>query len=349
MKLHNIQPLCVQFYNKATSRQERRAYEKLRQHYYNQFWKQACRSIDAGLEPLGDDFLRITKSGRWTIVRQSNVMLDNHLTLNLAGNKRVMQGLLAELNCPIPKTFPFQSHDLNAALDYQQSRQRTLVVKPQGGSTGQGVTVNIKTEAQLKKAIKQAALVDTNLLIEDHIAGASYRLLYLHGQFIDAVRRDSPVLLGNGKDSIKALIKQDNKNRLDLNNITALSPLQIGQECRSTLARQGFKLSDIAKAGCEVEIMKVVNLNAAAQNHIVRDQVHPDIISMGSQAVQQLNIELAGVDIIAEDISLPLSIENGVINEINTTPGLHHHDLVAEQDQRVNIGALLLEHLLVYR
>ncbi|HIQ06953.1 MAG TPA: hypothetical protein EYH35_00655 [Thiotrichaceae bacterium] len=115
------------------------------------------------------------------------------------------------------------------------------------------------------------------------------------------------------------------------------------------MARQGFKLSDIAKAGCEVEIMKVVNLNAAAQNHIVRDQVHPDIISMGSQVVQQLNIELAGVDIIAEDISLPLSIENGVINEINTTPGLHHHDLVAEQDQRVNIGALLLEHLLVYR
>lgn len=348
MKLYKVKPLVAKFYTKINpkQRQERYAYEQLRKNYYNKFWQQACLASNAEIEPLGDDFLRIRRSSQWTIVRQSNVMLDNHLTLNLAGNKQVMQALLKELDCPIPQTFSFSTSDIDAAVRYQQANKRKLVVKPKGGSTGQGVTVNIETRSQLQKAIRSAALVDSELMLEDHIEGSSYRLLYLHGQLIDAVRRDPPVLIGNGNDSIKQLIQQENISRLQSSTVTALSPLKIGQECRLNLARQNLKLEDIVAKGDEVEVMKVVNLNGSLQNHIVRSEVHPQIIAMGSKAVQQLRVELAGVDIIAQDIGVPLTFENGVINEINTTPGLHHHDLVAERDQRIGVGHLLLETLL---
>ncbi|MCK5726935.1 MAG: hypothetical protein KAH22_08945 [Thiotrichaceae bacterium] len=348
MKLHKIKQITTQLYHKVDpeKRRERQAFEDLRHRYYNDFWQNACSQIGAEIEPLGDGFLRITRSKQWTVVRQYNVMLDNQLTLNMAGNKTIMQGLLETLDCPVPKTFNFTIDALDSALAYQQQRNKKLVVKPKGGSGGQGVTVNIETAEQLVKAIKNAALIDSELLIEDHIEGASFRLLYLHGQFIDAVRRDPPLLIGNGKDSIKQLIQQENIQRLQSELVTALSPLKITEECRLSLARQQFKLSDVMPQGRAFEVMKVVNWNAAPQNHIVREQVHPEIIAMGQNAVQQLRVELAGVDIMAQDISSPLDQNNGVINEINTTPGLHHHDLVAERDQRIQVGALLLETLL---
>jgi cyanophycin synthetase len=57
------------------------------------------------------------------------------------------------------------------------------------------------------------------------------------------------------------------------------------------------------------------------------------------------NIELLGLDLICSDISIPLGESGGAINEINTTPGLHHHDLVARQTKKYHIGSQILEHL----
>ena len=42
----------------------------------------------------------------------------------------------------------------------------------------------------------------------------------------------------------------------------------------------------------------------------------------------------------------PLKVAGGVINELNTSPGLHHHVLVADRSNSVPIGPKLLEVLL---
>ena len=55
------------------------------------------------------------------------------------------------------------------------------------------------------------------------------------------------------------------------------------------------------------------------------EQIGSELRDQAARAVQALGSSFAGVDVITLDPSLPLGKAGGVINEINTTPGLHHH------------------------
>jgi len=94
-----------------------------------------------------------------------------------------------------------------------------------------------------------------------------------------------------------------------------------------------------------VQVKRAVNQNAAAENHVVRDRVHARTIVACERLVRHLGVRLAGVDVFAQDIAAPLDGGNGLIGEINTTPGLHHHDLVAEAGEAAGVGAIVLEHM----
>ena len=57
-------------------------------------------------------------------------------------------------------------------------------------------------------------------------------------------------------------------------------------------------------------------------------------------------MHLAGVDVITPDPSRPLVESGGVINEVNGTPGLHHHYLVADPVAATRVAIPVLERLL---
>jgi D-alanine-D-alanine ligase-like ATP-grasp enzyme len=88
-----------------------------------------------------------------------------------------------------------------------------------------------------------------------------------------------------------------------------------------------------------------VNENGATQNHSLPEMVHPATIATCARLVQNLGVRLAGVDIIARNIADLLSPANGYIGEINTTPGLHHHDLVAERRGGRSVAAELVGYM----
>jgi len=93
-------------------------------------------------------------------------------------------------------------------------------------------------------------------------------------------------------------------------------------------------------------VKDVINQNTVLENHVISDSdVHPLTIAMGTDIAIDFGLELIGLDVISEDISLPLSQNGGVINEVNTTPGLHHHDLVANEESRVDVAAQILDYI----
>ena len=88
-----------------------------------------------------------------------------------------------------------------------------------------------------------------------------------------------------------------------------------------------------------------VNENGAAQNHLVREEVHPEIVETGSRIVRDFGIGFAGLDVTATDISRPLSEGNVVFNEINAGPGIHHHYLVSDRKRIAHVAPRILEHM----
>lgn len=322
-------------------------FRQLRQRYYQELWQVAAGNIGARARPWDFGFCRIDRDGLSAIVRQSSVMLDDHLTLEVMGNKALVYELMREKGYATPRHRRYTMRSLGRAEAFLgDDIQGPVVVKPASGTGGgRGVTTGIVDRADLRKASRLAARFDTELLVEEQLEGRSYRLLYLDGVFIDAIRRDPPIVTGTGRHTIRQLVARENRRRLTASVATALSPLRIDPDCRNKLRQMGLKPSSKPQAGQVVELKRAVNENGSRGNHTVTDQVHPETIAAGARLVTGLGVRLAGLDVLCRDISVPLGDGNGLISEINTTPGLHHHDLVADRSKRVRVAERLLSHM----
>lgn len=325
---------------------ERRRFRAVRNRFYDQLWRDAAREIGAEIATLPGGLKQISLGNLGTFVDHSEIMLDSAIISRLLLNKAVVFDLLAAKGLRIPQRQKFDMGSLDRALNFLREHGGPVVVKPADGTgCGHGVTTRVTDRYGLLKAARHAAAFHSELLVEEQLVGASYRLLYLDGEFIDAVRRDSPAVSGDGRSNIRQLVSAENERRRSRDAITALSPLMIDLECRNTLSAYDLSPAYVPAAGQVVTVKLAVNENNAAQNHLVRDEVHPEIVEAGSRIVRDFGVCFAGLDVTATDISLPLAEGGTIFNEINAGPGIHHHYLVSDPSRVVNVAPRILEHI----
>lgn len=325
---------------------ERRRFRVIRKRFYDELWRDAARDVGAEIVTLPSGLKQISRGSLQTFVDQSDIMLDSAIVTRLLLNKAIIFELLSAKGFRVPQRRKFDMDSLERAASFLRENGGPVVVKPADGTgCGHGVTTRIVDRDGLLKAARHAAAFHRELLVEEQLVGASYRLLYLDGMLIDAVRRDSPVVTGDGRSSIRQLVSAENERRRSGEPITALSPLIIDLECRNTLAAAGVSPATVPAAGLEMALKLAVNENGAAQNHLVREEVHPEIAETGSRIVRDFGIGFAGLDVTATDISLPLSEGNVIFNEINAGPGIHHHYLVSDRSRIAHVAPRILEHM----
>jgi cyanophycin synthetase len=66
-----------------------------------------------------------------------------------------------------------------------------VVVKPQDGNQGKGVTVNITDREHLEDCLQGAAEIGT-VMVERFLPGHDFRLLVVGDQLVAAARREPP-------------------------------------------------------------------------------------------------------------------------------------------------------------
>ena len=324
----------------------RRRLRGVRNTFYQNLWAEAAASIGATCQERPNGLLQISTVTTATFVSQSDLMLDSELTLRIMANKALTYELMAKQDIRLPRHIAFDLDSLDRAVAFLEEQSGPVVIKPADGTGGgRGVTTGVSTKAALMAAARHAAGFNTRLLAEEQLSGSSFRLLYFDGAFLDAVRRDSPTVTGNGRATIAKLVKQENATRQSIDDITALSPLLIDQEARNTLAAQSIDARHIPEEGEEVRVKLAVNENASAQNHIVRDDVNPEIVEAGARLVKAFGIKFAGLDVTADDIAASVSDPRVIFNEINVNPGIHHHYLVANPEQSADVASKLLESM----
>ncbi len=314
---------------------------------YERLWSAAAARASAAFENLGYGIYRISRDGRDTFVSDSRVMLDGPVTLKMAGNKPLVSRILAEHGHPVGRFLEFKLSQFARAEAFLEELGGLAVVKPAvSGASGKGVTTGIRTRRELWRASILAATHSDTILMEEQASGLSYRLLYIDGEFIDAVERRPPCLTGDGRHTLSQLIRLENVRRRRGVAPLAMQPLGVDVELKRCIASQGLTLSSVIDADRTVVLKAVVNENTAAENSSVRDRVHPDTIRRGAEIARLLKIRLAGHDVITPDISRPLTETGGVFNEVNTTPGLQHHYLIDYPERAVPVMERLIDVLL---
>ena len=201
----------------------RRRLRGVRKEFYDELWLRAADSIGGTVQKRPNGLTQISRDGLATFVHQSDLMLDSEVMLRMMANKALTFELMSAKKIRTPHFVRFGLSELSDAETFLNSQDgKPIVIKPADGTGGgRGVITGIRSVQELESAARHAAGFYPVLLAEEQLTGASYRLMYFNGQYIDAVRRDSPEVMGDGSSTIRQLVKAENTKRLEQKPITA--------------------------------------------------------------------------------------------------------------------------------
>lgn len=294
---------------------------------YREMWRSVAEKIGANFTMLAKDFWQLELDGNKTRINNHQLEFDNPVILNLAGNKSLVHRLLKENSIPVPDHIVFRLPELGKAYKFLKHHPEGCVIKPADGYGGKGVTTHILTEREVRTAAILASLYSRDLLMEAQIPGESYRILVIGGKMVHAVCRRGPRLRGDGISKVSDLIKTENI-RLKNQNMRVLD---VDRDCLFTLKYQNLSLNSIP-AKDQIFLVKSINDPSRKQvevrtvyNETVTHSICESIRHQAELAATILNSDFLGVDIITTNSQIPLEESDGVVNEVNTTPALHHH------------------------
>jgi cyanophycin synthetase len=260
---------------------------------------------------------------------------------SIASDKDLTKSLLQACGVPVP-----EGRIVNSPEDAWEAAEEIgvpVVVKPSDGNHGRGVTTELTERSEIEAAYTLALGEGSEVIVERFVRGNEHRMLVVAGKLVAAARGETAVVVGDGRSTIKELIDSQ-LNTDPRRGTTEDHPLNlVFQDGEATvkleLQRQGFAPESIPPKDKEVLIQR--NGNVAFD---VTDLVHPDVAATVSLAARIVGLDIAGVDLVAEDISRPLSEQRGAIVEVNAGPGLLMHLKPASGEPRP-IGAAIVNSL----
>ena len=262
---------------------------------------------------------------------------------SIASDKDLTKTLLQACGVPVPEGSLVRS----AAQAWEEAQDIGLpvVVKPYDGNHGRGVSLNLMTQPDVEAAYHLAARKGDSeaVLVERFITGDEHRLLVVGRHVVAAAKGESLWVTGDGAaniiDLVESQINTDPRRGTGEDSpLNALAP-ENGAEIILELERQGMTAWSVPLAGQKVLIQP--NGNVAFD---VTDQIHPSIAQAAALAARVVGLDIAGVDLVAEDISRPLEEQRGAIIEVNASPGLLAHLKPASGEPRP-VGTAIVGHL----
>ncbi|MEA3640881.1 MAG: GNAT family N-acetyltransferase [Lamprobacter sp.] len=261
------------------------------------------------------------------------------------GNKAWMKQLLRAAGLPTPTDQVFRPEQQAVAWDALQRRGVPVVIKPQSGSWGRGVTTEVVEREQFEQAWRLAVQTRAKrILMEDHAPGQLYRLFVVGHTLVAAAQVLPARIIGDGERSIQALVEAQNRAR-EQDPCLAQCPIMIGPTVKHRLEAQGLTQNDVLDAGYELSLDTVANIGVGGTCQDVTDQVHPDFAPIAVQARRAVfDPPHVGVDLIAQEIAMSPMEQPWTIIEVNTNPDLSMHHFPTSGQPR-DVGGVLIESL----
>ena len=262
---------------------------------------------------------------------------------SISSDKDLTKRLLTQCGIPVPEGQIVKTAD--EAWEAARDIGLPVVVKPLDGNRGWGVSLDVNTEEGVRTAWTAAEKEGSEVLIERYVRGDEHRVLVVGDRVVAATRGETACITGDGTSTVEQLI--DSQINTDPRRGLAEGfPLDLirlhtprGEMSLLEIQRQGLKPDSVPDKGRIVVVQRNGNLN-----NDVTDLVHPEVAAVATLAARVIGLDIAGIDIVTQDISRPLEETKGAIIEVNAGPGLLMHVKPAVGQPRP-VGKAIVEHL----
>lgn len=286
------------------------------------------RGIEFDVLDRKSNFIRLRKGvKREYVVQATKTSLDRYSQVLAMQNKKVTKRILKESGISTPGGADFSDRD-EARAAWELFRDQPVVVKPMNTNFGIGITI-LKSNGDpsaFEHAVDTAFAEDEQILVEPFIAGKEYRFFLIKNQVVAVLHRVPANVVGDGVRSIRELVEQKNRDPLRGKGYrTPLERIQLGQTEERFLREQGLGFESTPAAGERVFLRENSNISTGGDSIDYTDRAHPSYARIASAASQALQVSVVGLDLMAQDIEAPATLENHSVIELNFNPAIHIH------------------------
>ncbi|MBK9399503.1 MAG: cyanophycin synthetase [Bacteroidetes bacterium] len=246
------------------------------------------------------------------------------IAVEIACDKEETKNLLEAANIPVPKgRIIYDEEDLENAI---VSIGFPMVIKPVNGNHGRGATINIRSKEDAIEALGLAKKISRAVICEKYITGFDHRVLVIDYKFVAAAKRTPAMVKGDGKLNIQQLIDEVNKDpRRGYGHEKVLTAIKVDEMTNNILLEKGLTLESVLPAGEILYLKSTANISTGGTATDISDHVHPHNIFMAERIARIIGLDICGIDIMADDLGLPISETGGAILEVNAAPGFRMH------------------------
>lgn len=258
------------------------------------------------------------------IICASVACTTSSIAVDLASDKDATRNLLSKSYIPIPV-----GKLVNDIVELEKVIKKIgfpLVTKPIDGNHGRGITTRITNIEQAKTGFYEAQKISEDVIVERYINGTDYRFLVVNYKLAAVAKRVPAMVMGDDTSTINELIEITNSDeRRGEGHEKVLTKIKLDAATQSILVEKKLTLNSVLPIGEILYLKDTANLSTGGTSRDVTDIVHPHNIFMVERIARLMNLDICGIDIMAEDINIPITEKNGAVLEVNAGPGFRMH------------------------
>ncbi|MCQ4323365.1 N-acetylglutaminylglutamine synthetase [Stutzerimonas stutzeri] len=282
------------------------------------------RGIEISIDDAEAGLFTLTQGGRRVRCRESLSDLTSAVSMTLCQDKRLTHRTLSQAGIRLPAQQLAGSAADNATF---LAEHGSVVVKPVDGEQGLGVAVDLRDAEDMEQAIHRARQYDSRVLLESFHPGLDLRIVVIGYEVVAAAIRRPAEVIGDGRNSIGALIETQSRRRQAATGGESRIPLD--EETRRCLRDAGLELDSVLPEGQRLAVRRTANLHTGGTLEDVTTQLHPELADAAVRAARALDIPVVGLDLLVPAADQP----DYVFIEANERVGLanHHPQPTAER------------------
>lgn len=244
--------------------------------------------------------------------------------VEIGSDKAKTKQIFRDKGIPTPEGKFFSEAETDEQiLAYAQQLGYPVVLKPTDGSFGKGVVANITSDGEMTYSIDYVRheLGYKDVIVEKYIPGEDLRLYVVDNEVVGAIKRIPPHVIGDGINSIEALIELKNEER-------RLSPrlssclIETNKELIDYVGRHGYTLNTVPEKGECVFLSERANISLGGDPVDVFDELSNKIKEIAVKALKAVpGLVHGAVDILLYKDE-ETNEERGYVIELNPTSQL---------------------------
>ena len=259
-------------------------------------------------------------------IRATMTSLTSSLGVDIAGDKKLTNRLLAATGVPVPRSEIVRNEE--AAVRAAAVIGYPVAMKPVDGNHGRGVMLNLGDEAAVRAGyvVARSQSRQGPVVVETYLSGNDYRCLVIGGILRAVAQRVPAHVDGDGTHTLRELIDVTNADpRRGIGHEKVLTRIKVDDESVAYAREQGFEMDDVPPRRTRVYLKRTGNMSTGGISIDRTEEIHPDNAEIVELAARVVGLDIAGIDLVCPDVSLPIRETGGGIVEVNAAPGFRMH------------------------